>query len=169
MNNTQKKTRFNFIDVVILLIVLAIIGAAIYLVATDLAATNASRQTANMTFTVRLSALEGDALSLIADGVTVKDSANGNVIGTIIAVSTERTKYYGSVPVFEDGIYTIPVSEYPDKFDVYVTIRTEAGMDSRGIPYVGSNKLLVGAPIFFKVPSFTAVTYITDVKPMQNA
>ncbi len=167
MNLEKKKTRFNFIDVVIILIILAIIGAAVYLIVTDMQSKKISRLTGNMDFTVRISSVDEEALALFDRGVIVKDAVTGATIGEIFAVNSQKSRYYGTVAKQgEDGSYVVPVSEYEDKYDVYVIIRATADKDLRGIHYVNDTKILIGSTVYFKIPSFTSISYITDFTPM---
>lgn len=165
MNREKKKTRFNFIDVVIILIILAIIAAAAYLLVNGLQENQTPRQMGNMDFTVRIASVSEEALPLFELNTVVKDSVTGEVIGEIVSVRSEKTRYFGKTAIASeenDGTYVVPVSEYEDKYDVYVTISAKAGKDTRGIHYVGDLKILVGSTVYFKIPSFTSISYITD-------
>lgn len=168
MNRELKKARFNIIDAVIILIILAIIGAAAYLIITDMQSKNHSRLSGNMDFTVRIASVDENALHLFENGAIVKDSVTGAVLGEIAAVQTEKSRHFGNVAIpneAEDG-FTVPVSEYEDQYDVYVVVRASAEKDNRGIHYVQGNKILIGATVYFKIPSFTAISYVTDFTPM---
>ena len=161
--NETKKVRFNFIDAIIILVILAVIGAAVYFI---LAGNQSDRSAnmGNMDMVVRLSGVEDDALPFLYVGATVKDSVTGEDIGTIRYIRTEKTRYYGSNAIKnKDGTYTLPESEYPDRYDVYVTLSGNATKDSRGIYMIGDTKILIGSAVYFKVPSFAAVAYITEI------
>ena len=160
MTNDRQKTRFNFIDVLIILIILAVVGAAVYLIVTGNMEARRS-ESANIEFTVRLSAVDEEYLSLIRENESVKDSSTDKVIGTIQKITMEKTRYYVDTAIPAGNGYTVTAAEYDDKYDVYVTISAYAKADDRGIYTIGSSRILVGAPIYFKVPSFTAVSYIT--------
>lgn len=161
MNNDRQKARFNFIDVLIILIILAVVGAAIYLIATGTAEERRA-ENANIEFTVRISSVDEEYLSLLEKAQTVKDSETGAVLGTIQSIRTEKSKYYGSTAVAAESGYILPSSEYEDKYDVYVTISAYAKEDERGIYYVGDTRVLVGSAVYFKVPSFSSVSYIVE-------
>ena len=161
--NETKKARFNFIDAIIILVILAVIGAAVYLIAVE-SRVNRSANMGNIDYVVRISGVSEDALSFISVGDAVKDSVSGETMGIIRTVRTEKTRYYGSVAKKNaDGSYTLPKSEYPDRYDVYVTISANATEDARGIYYIGTTKILTGSAVYFKVSSFASVSYITDV------
>lgn len=162
MNNDRQKTRFNLIDILIILIILTVVGAAIYLIATGTIESRRS-ENANIEFTVRISSVDQKYLSFIKENDTVKDSETNAVIGTIKSIRTEKARHYGDVAIPSgDGGYTVAIAEYEDKYDVYVTISAYAKEDERGIYYVGNTRVLVGSPVYFKVPSFTSVSYIVD-------
>ena len=170
MNHEKKKARFNFIDAVIILVIIAIIAAATYLIVTDVQEVKNPRQTGNMNFTVRISSVSKEAIALFKTGTVVKDSVTGEVIGDIIGVRFEKTRHFGNVAIPSDEAesgYTVPVSKYEDKYDVYVTIVTSsAEKDMRDIHYVGNTKILVGSTVYFKIPSFTSVSYIVEYTPL---
>lgn len=165
MNREKKKTRFNVIDAVIVLIILAIIAAAAYLLVNDAQERQTPRQMGNMDFTVRIASVSEEALALFEPNTVVKDSVTGETIGEIVAVRSEKTRYFGKTAIASEekkGTYIVPVSEYEDKYDVYVTISTKAGKDIRGIHYAGNLKILVGSTVYFKIPHFTSIAYITE-------
>lgn len=161
MLQQRKKARFNFIDALIILFILAVIAAAVYLVM------NVFRQpravnAGNIEFDVRISDVDESVLALIKEGDTVKDSVTGSVLGKIVSVRSEKAKYYGTVAVEEDGILTLATTDYEEKYDVYVKISTSAEKDERGIHTVGSTRIVIGSTVYFKVPSFASVAYITE-------
>ena len=161
MVQQNKKARFNFIDALIILLILAVIFAAVYLVMGVLRQPR-NATTGNIEFDVRISSVDESYLSLIKNGETVKDSVTGAVIGTIVDVRTEKAKYYGKTAVQEDGVRTVPTTAYEDKYDVYVKISTSAEKDERGIHTVANTRILIGSTVYFKIPSFTSISYITE-------
>ena len=164
MNQDKKKARFNLIDAIIILIILLVVGAAVYLLVTDYGDSKKA-ENGNVEFVVRLSAVDEHALSLITENQIVKDSVSGTTLGTIREVRTEKTRYYGDTAVPSGGGYTLTISEYEDKYDVYVTISAHANLDDKGIYSIGNTRILVGSTVYFKVPSFTQISYITAFSP----
>jgi competence protein ComGC len=169
MLQQRKKIRFNFIDIMIVLLIISVIGTAVYLIMSDFRPKNKMIDGGNATICVRISDVDESALQLIKqaknEGLEVKDAVTGEKIGTILGYNAEnKTKYYGKTAVKnEDGVYVVPSSEYENKFDVKVYISVEAQMDERGIYEIAGNRILVGSPIHFKIPSFAAVSYIIEV------
>ena len=64
--------------------------------------------------------------------------------------------------VEQDGELTLAVTDYEDLYDVYVKISADALEDERGLYMVGATRILVGSPVYFKVPSFKSVSYIVE-------
>lgn len=165
--NETKKARFNFIDAIIILVILAIVSGAALLIFYD------SRQSraidmGNVDFVIRISGADEDVLDLIKVGESVKDSISGTELGTIRAVRSENSPYYGSIAIPDkNGGYTLPKSEHADKYDIYVTISGFGSAGENGVYTIGSTKILVGSAVYFKIPSFSAVSYITafTIKP----
>ena len=166
MNTQNKKIKFNLIDLIITLIIVLILAAAAFLIVSSRQSKMETRHKGNMSFTVRISSVDESALPFIEQGHTVKDSVSGAVIGEIVAVRQEKSKYYGTVAKQTEDGYELPVSTYEDKYDVYVTIVATAGVDDRGIHYVGDTRILIGSTVYFKVPSFTSVSHVIDFIPM---
>ncbi len=165
--NENKKARFNFIDAIIILVILAIISAAALLIFFN-SRQNRALDMGNVDFVIRISGADEDVLDLIKVGETVKDSVSGTQLGTIRAVRKENTPYYGSFAVpDQNGSYTLPKSEHADKYDIYITISGFANAGANGVYAIGNTKILVGSTVYFKIPSFSAVSYITafNIKP----
>lgn len=167
MNPNKQKARFNLIDAIIVFIILLVIGAAIYLVITNYE-TSKEAKIGNIEFVVRLSAVEESALPLITEGTTVKDSVSGTVLGTIRRVEHEKTRHYSSNAVESENGYTLSVSEYDTKYDVFVTISSHANADDHGVYTVGKTRILVGSTVYFKIPSFTQISFITETFPAET-
>ena len=159
MIQNRKKATFNLLDALIVILILGLIGTVVYGLFGGVRNTDKA-ESAEFRFDVKISNVKKDALPLIAEGALVKDSVTGESIGTIVAVKTEKSRYYGGVQTDEDGIYSLVVTNYPDEYDVYVTISSNAKEDNRGIFYVGDLRMLIGETVHFQVKSFSAVSYI---------
>ncbi len=160
----NNKTRFNFVDVLVILVILAIIGASVLLILNRDDLLNLGEEVP-VEYVVRISKVKADYLPLIKEGETVKNSSDGKEIGTILSVKTEPSPVYGDTAISDgnNGL-TVSLGEAEDSFDVYVTIKTDASRDQRGILSTDGIRLLVGSTVYFKIPSFTSVSFITSVK-----
>mgnify|MGYP004455938049 CR=1 FL=1 len=159
-NKEMTKGRFNFVDVLIIVMVLAIIAVVVYMSVSDKKVAASSEKV--VTYTVKLSGVNKDYLPLIKKGETVTDSSTGALIGTITDVTSEKSKHVGSKITADTlGNRYISYSEYDNLYDVFVTMTVKADVDSRGIAYVNKNKVLVGSKIYFRCGTFAAASFCT--------
>lgn len=169
MVQKRKKTQFNLIDALIVMIILALIATAVYLIFGGVQEKEVPGNIDGM-FEVRMSGIKENMLPYISEGLSVKDSVTGDSLGKVTAVRSEKSRYYGGVHKNEAGDYVLNMTEYPDEYDVYVTISSSAGSDDRGIYTVGNTRMLIGEAVHFQVKSFSAVSYIvnTDFSEDEN-
>ena len=163
MIQNRKKATFNLLDALIIILILGLIGTVVYGLFGGFRNSD-SAQSAAFNFDVKISNVKATALPLIAEGAVVKDSVTGESIGTVVSVKTEKSRYYGGVQTDENGIYSLVATNYPDEYDVYVTISANAEDDGRGIFYVGDIRMLIGETVHFQVKSFSAVSHIVKTE-----
>ena len=161
MVQKRKKAQFNLIDALIVIIILALIGTAAYLIFGGFNQIETFGDI-DFTFEVRISGVKENMLPYIKEGNTVKDSVTGEALGTIVGIRTEKSLYYGSVQQNENGNYVLEATEHPDEYDVYVTVSASSKADERGIYKVGNVRMLIGETVHFQVKSFSAVSHIVN-------
>lgn len=160
-NRERAKGRFNFVDVLIIIMVLAIIAVIVYMTVSDKMVAASSEKT--VTYTVKLPGVNADYISIIKAGEIAYDSSTGKSVGTINSVRTKKTKHVGSkLSTDSSGNRHLSYSEYDNLYDVYVTISVTADIDDRGIAYVGENKILVGSRIYFRCGAFAGTSFCTE-------
>ena len=164
MIQNKNKAQFNLLDALIVILMLGLIGVVVYSLVGGFGKTDDKEPTA-ITFDVKISNVKETTLPVIMQGIAVRDSVTGKEIGTVVSVRTEKSRYYGGVHADESGNYVLGVTEYPDEYDVYVTISATANADDRNIFYVGNTRMIIGETVYFQVKSFSAVSYIvkTDI------
>ncbi len=163
MVQKTKKAQFNLIDALIVIIILALIGTAVYLLFGDFRKAETPGKE-DIVFEVRISGVKENMLPYITTGLAVKDSVTGESLGTVAAVRTERSHYYNGVHKNENGDYVLDVTEHPTEYDVYVKISASAKSDDRDIYAVGSTRMIIGEVVHFQVKSFSAVSYIVNTE-----
>lgn len=152
--NTKPQSRFNFVDIIVILTLLAILAVFGYmLLLRD--SPIPGNQSAEVTYTVKLSGINEKYLDCIVIGNTVRNSSDGSEIGTIQSVSSIKSRY-----VTTEG--KVQIVEYPDIYDVYVTVVSPCSIDERNITYIGGMRILVGSPVNFAVTSFSHISYCTE-------
>ena len=92
MIQKRKKVQFNFIDALIVIFIVGLIGIVVYGLAGGFRTTEQTERT-DVIFDVRISNVKETALDLITEGITVRDSVTGEVIGTVASVRTEKSRY----------------------------------------------------------------------------
>lgn len=163
MNQNKKKAKFTFLDAIFILFITALIGAVVYGLFGGFPH-NEQRGDTAVAFEVKISNVKESAVPFIAEGLRVRDSVTGEEIGTVSSVRAEKSCYYGGVRADENGTYTLGITEYPDEYDVYVTVSATARSDDRGIFSVGDIRMLIGETVYFQVKSFSSVSYIVNTE-----
>lgn len=171
MVRERKKVRFNLIDAVIVVFILAVIAVAAYfLIGSFRPVDNQSK--GNFLFEIRIENVKKESLDTLetlfspdteGNRTVVRDSVTGEEIGKIESYRKEKSKYYGGLVQDENG-YILRVTESEDEYDVYITISTEAEADSRGIYQVNKLRMIVGEAVHFKIKSFAATAYIVKTE-----
>lgn len=158
----SNEKRFNFVDVVIIIAIVAVIGAVIWIAMVQ--SGNIEREkVVNVEYTVRLTSVRSEFADSIHNGDMVIDSSTGEELGLVIAVRhPENTKYYNPNVIVGSGErMTVGTSSYEDLYDIHVTISSKATIGANGVAYVDKNKILIGAPINFRISPFAQTCYIT--------
>lgn len=160
-NKESGKSRFNFIDALIILTVLAIIGVIVYMTALGGGKISGTEKT--VVYTLKISGVNSDYLPLISEGDKATDSSTGKEIGTIQSVRSVPTQYVGDTVITDSsGNKTVSVSEYDNLYDVYVTLYVTAEIDEKGIAHAGSSKILVGSRFYFRDATFASTAFCTE-------
>ena len=165
---TKKKTAFNLIDIFVVLIIFALIAGTAYFAWINNKDPGAKLREKNLTYTVRLSGVSEDFISVFAQDGLVYNSSTLNYMGTIKNVRLEKSvipsdKAVESASASDTEIrYTIVQNKYDDVYDVYITLTAKALLDSRGIAYVDSERITVGSDINIRTQNFSYTAYITS-------
>jgi len=168
-SNERRGARFNIIDAVIVIAVLALVAAAVWLILLQGGGAGKSDEV-GVNYTLKISMVREEFASRIKVGDTAQNSSTGAEIGKITAVSVEKSKFVntGAVVTDENGESSAVVSEYPDLYDVSVTIRATATTGANGVAYVEGYKILIGSSIYFRDASFAARGFITNFETVGN-
>lgn len=156
---TGKKSRvgFNFIDVLLILFVLAIVFVAINVISPmSIFSRFNSEDAITIRYTVEFLGVDGDYIDKIAENDVVIDSVSKHTLGTVSVVdnNTQHTSLeYNEV----DGTPILAVHE--GKYDVVVTI-TASGIYREGEGYrVNDRRIAVGEKLSLRFPNYAAEGY----------
>lgn len=167
-NTSEKKSRrFNFVDFLLILLVLAIIAGAVYLFSPGsfFQKAGASEQ-GTLSYTVEFHGVDGEYLNKIKENDIVVDSVTKSSLGTVTAVdynTKQRVLEYVKNEV--DGTYTGVLSEYPDQYTVLVTITAPAEHVSGDGYFVNNCRIAVGEGMALRFPDFVAEGHCISMIP----
>ncbi len=154
----KKKRKFNVVDAVIILIVLAVIAVAVLLLTQR--SGSVEEVLTEIEYNVELRTIRDEFADNFAAGVQLIDSAAKYRLGEIVAVSVEAATFTGTNLVTGELVY----SDYPEHSDVTLTVRAKASVDENGL-YVldGGYKLSVGRTIYVRTPDYVGAGYCTKL------
>ena len=156
----KRKTKFNFIDALLILVILAAAILIVYFFTSDGLGTNTSAVT--LEYQVLITGVRNEYRDLIQIGDGVIDSVGLFEIGTVSDVKYEDYLY--PVENARDG--TVVLSEYPDHSNIILYIRADAAVDS-GFYYINGFKLAVGTLVSVCTPNFTEAGYCTVITEVE--
>lgn len=166
---TEKKQRkFNFIDFLLIVLILAIIGGAVYLFTsgTFFNIKGADKE-GTMIYTVEIQGVSSEYLNKIKENDMVVNSVTKNTLGTVTSVDY-NTKQTVLEYVEKDGAYEGVLSEYPDQYTVLVTITASAKYVPGDGYFVNDARIAVGEALALRFPDFVAEGHCISLIPPEN-
>ncbi len=155
VGNAKKKRRFNFVDFLLILLILALIGGAIYLFSSGaLLRQFRSQQTGTISYTVEIIGVEEDYLDLIAKGDAVGNAVTKSSLGMVESVDYSIKQTELGYQETEDGSYEGVLNEYPDRYNILVTITVEGDYVPDDGYYIDGTRIAVGEALSLRFPNF---------------
>ncbi|HOV80709.1 MAG TPA: DUF4330 domain-containing protein [Bacillota bacterium] len=153
MQAREEKGRFNFIDVLVVAVVLALIAAGVYklfFVNKGLAAQNGEVE-----FKVLLEKVRMPTVEAFKEGQTVRDVQTNIVLGTV--VGKEASPYKQAVPTLDGRVVAADV---PDQYNLIVTVRSPAIVTDNNVT-IGNKEIKTGGQVSIKTntASSTGIFY----------
>lgn len=158
-NDKVKRRRFNFIDVLIILLVIAIIGVVAYLFLNN--KIFSSDEKTEILYTIKIDRVKNELVSDIKKlekGQTITDSVRGYDLGKIEKV--EITQAMANITNRSNG--TISQAEIPDYSQIVITVRADSVEEPYGYDLKGY-KIMVGAQVHFRTPYYISYGNCTSV------
>ena len=152
----KKKRRFNFVDFLLIVLILALIGGAIYLISSGVIQRQfRSEQTGTISYTVEIIGVKEEYLDLIVEGDAVVNAVSKNSLGTVESVdySTKQTEL-GYEKKEDASDYTGVLNEYPDRYNVSVSITVEGEYVPEDGYYINGTRIAVGEALSLRFPNF---------------
>ena len=159
----DKKTfrpRFNLFDVVIILLALAVVGAALLLRDRSTGGETA-RVTVPIRYTVELTRAPRDMVNQICAGDDIYRSTDSAYMGKIVDV--RYTSHFENEYLPEAGRFVR--YEVPESYDIYVTVEGQAHWDGKDIFVEGVSPKICGE-MFIKGKGFARLGFVCGIDPM---
>jgi hypothetical protein len=155
----MKKFKFNWIDALVCLIIIAMAAGAVYKF-------TASGQTGNASaaepidYTILLTSARQGSVDAIKVGDTLYDNDSGNAIGTIDSIDVEPA----AAIISDSSNGTITMGTVEDKYDLYIHVSASGSIGTGGYYVNGNYQLNVGSSrtLYTKYASFSAKIYSID-------
>ncbi len=164
----KKNGRFNFIDFVLIVLAITVIGTLIYVFSpVSLIKNWINKDTRMIEYQVEFTNVDVDFIDSIKEENTVIDAVSKNNLGTVKTCDA-NTKYI-EYKVSEDKTsdedgneiteYKLVPVEYPDRYNVIVTITAAATFEEGEGFIVNSRRIAVGEKLSLKFPDFIGEGY----------
>ena len=163
----EKKIHFNFIDILIILFFVVLIGGfGFYATGNWQTNTGSSKSMDNhiVRYTITAENLRPEVAGAIKTGDVVKDSAKETVKGTIAEIK--------SISPFEAEIFNanegfFVKSTHPENLSVVMTVESSYVLNGNTI-MIDDMEIKVGKSIHFKTPGYAFSGYITDFEIIEK-
>lgn len=158
MQKKGDKLRFNFVDFVIIGLVIVLLAAGTYKL--FFINKGLAMQNGVIEYKILIENIRTPTVESMKEGQTVKDVQSNIVIGTI--VNKEISPYKQAVPTLDGRVVQ---AEVPEKYNVIVTIRSPAIVTDNNIT-IGNKEIKIGATISIKsnIVSVNGIIYGVTIK-----
>ena len=174
----NSKRKFNIIDFLVILIVVAIVGVSIYSVFSWSDTKKLwSTRTVEFNYTVELKGVDQEFIDKIKVEDVVTDGATKNQLGKVDRVDNTEKYWvvdYKKEPIIGDNgeptgedNYAFTKAEHPYKYNITVYISSSAEYEE-GIGYtVNGKRIAVGEAIDLRFPEFSQTGYCVSINEKQ--
>ena len=155
--SSKPRRRFNFIDFLLILFVLAVVFVAVNIVS-PMSVIDKLRSDTEHTiqYTVEFTGVSAEYIEKIKENDTVIDAVSKQTMGSVTAVDN-HTKY--TVLEYNEATDSGVLVEYPDRYNIIVTI-SASGTYREGVGYrVNDRRIAVGEKMALRFPDFVHEGY----------
>ena len=154
----NKKHKFNAVDAAIIVVIIAVIGAAVFLFTAG--GVSAVSETVSIEYVVELRTVKNEFTNNFAPGERMVDSVAKYQLGEVVHVSVSDAVYNGND--MQSG--ALVSSYYPGHSDVSLTVAAEASAASGRYVIDGGYDISVGTTVYVRLPNYTGVGYCTALR-----
>ena len=154
---SKRKFRFNIIDALIILLVLAAVGVIGYVVASEKQTPEEVKQDKKIQYVIQITELKDEFTGNIKPGETLYEVETNKKLGVVTACNSEKTYYTDS----KKGVQVI--SEIDGRSNMFVTVEADASFKDN-IYTVNGVSILVGTSIRFITPGLTSGAVVVSLE-----
>lgn len=160
MQQTNKKRRFNVVDLLITIIILAVAALVIYIFFLNDSPLG-KKDTVKIQYTLEVRDERDELIASAADniGKTLVEGTSKYALGEVVDFYTESAKYSTY-----DETGTSCVSDYPEHSNLCFIVNADANVDSEtGRFSINGFELSVGSLVYLRLPGYAGTSYCTEV------
>lgn len=157
-----KKGKFNIVDFILVIMVLAVVAAAVIYFAPDLF--NAGAEETDITFTIEFRGVDSAFITNIKNGDAVYDSSKHYMLGSVKSVEN----YAYTVLVYNEETGTAEAKEVEGLKNIVVTVTAKAiYTDGKGY-FINGERIAVGCAYNISFPEYSGTAYCIEVSVSAN-
>lgn len=157
----RKSFRFNFIDVILLLIILGAAAILVYIFKSSGSDTTGivDSNTKEIIYIIEAREVPDVFKGNVNIGDSVVDAVGLRPIGEVVDVTYSEAPF-----VYEaDGSGTVMYSVYPDKLNISIKVRAIASITADSYS-IGGYIMSVGTKVYFRTPNLTGESYCISIE-----
>lgn len=173
MEKTNKKHKFNAVDALLLILILAIIGAAAFflIISSGVLSKGDGDGKITLEYEVEFRTVRNEFSEIILErwkeGDKVTDASMGDEIGELVSVRVEDAVFFGNDMTGEGG--KLVAYDYPNHCNITMVIRTTAGIGEFERYVLDEDyDLSVGSAVYVRLPYFTYTGYCTRIQELKE-
>ena len=162
MTDTQKKQfRFNLVDLLLILVIIAAVGAVIYIFAGNRVF---GKEATEIEYTVEVTMIKNDLLPEVRkmqEGDTVIDSVRGYNLGNLVSYSLEDA-YMLTTDLKSGTVKKVYFPQEPGFSRLTVTVRSQCSKQN-GVYDINGKTMAVGLDVPFRTSRLVGDGYCTSI------
>ena len=157
VNAEKKKRKFNFIDFLIVFLILSFVALLIYSFSPWSQIKKIwSTNEVVLDYTVEIRGVDEQFIDMIKAGDSAINSVTKSALGSVTAIGAiEKNAILDYTVSEEDGTVQGILSESPDKYDITVHIRTTAEYEAGKGYTVNGCRIAVGEELYLRFPQYS--------------
>lgn len=159
----KKRGRFNFIDVILIVLAILVAGALVYVFSpVSLIKNLTNKNTRSIQYEIELTNVDETFIDKIKTNDQVLDGVSKSALGSVTMVdyNTKYTEYRFDETQRENEAgetvteYTVTPIEYTDKYNVIITVIADADYTEGAGYSINSTRIAVGEKLYLNFPNY---------------